>query len=367
MRLLVAGGIFLEEVRGRRRLGGSGLTAALAAARFGTDVSLAGWVGASEADEAFALLDAAGVDRLGILVLDGATTVYRIGDPADLTMPLPRLIQGAVPDAEVPALPSAGVVLYFGTPGFDPIERRWLDRASEGATLLFDRQGSQSAVLGARMAFTVPAARRVLLTNVHEALSETIARSLSDAINGLPPEGFTDAIVKEGPWGSTLVDRHRQERPIGAYDITIQSTIGSGDVFAGALAAALCHGTGLAAAANQATAAAAAWMSGHDDQPTAELPARASQLRGTPSTWVDRRELESMRFTVDLHVDLDRRTRERISRSLRYLGIETLQTPSVRALRLDLSDPGVAGDDPVANTVMAAVGWVREQFGVSAP
>jgi ribokinase len=357
VRLLVAGGIFVEEVRGRCRLGGSGLTAALAAARFGPEVSLAGWVGAAEADETFALLDAAGVDRLGVLVLDGATTVYRIADPVDLSAPRPQLIQGAVPDAEVPALPSAGVVLCFGTPGFDVVARRWLDRPSEGATLLFDRQGSQSAVLGARMAFTVPAARRVLLANVHEALAETKTGSLADALNRLPPEGFSDAVIKEGPWGLTLVGLDRTERPIGAYDVTIQSTIGSGDVFAGVLAAALCKGEGLAAAATTATAAAAGWISGQDDQPTAELPARASQLRREPAT---------QRFRVDFHTDIDRRTRERISRSMRYLGIETLQPSRTGALTLDLSNPGAAGD-PVANAVMAAVAWVRAEFGVLVP
>jgi pfkB family carbohydrate kinase len=366
VRLLVAGGIFVEEVRGRRRLGGSGLTAALAAARFGPEVSLAGWVGAAEADETFALLDAAGVDRLGVLVLDGATTVYRIADPVDLSTPLPQLIQGAVPDAEVPALPSAGVVLCFGTPGFDVVAQRWLDRPSEGATLLFDRQGSQSAVLGARMAVTVPAAHRVLLANLHEALAETRTGSLTDAMNRLPPEGFLDAVVKQGPWGSTLIDMDRTERPIGAYDVRIHSSIGSGDVFAGAMAAGLCRGEGVAAAAVTGTAAAAAWISGDDDQPTAELPARASQLRRKTATWVDRRELDATRFTLALDPDLDQHNRERIARSLRYLGVETLHTSTAESLTLNLANPKPAGD-PVTTAVMAAVALIRADFGEPVP
>ena len=59
--LLVCGGTFVEAVTGQApRIGGSGFTAAVAAARYGAEVSLASWVGSAEAEVAFALLDSGG-------------------------------------------------------------------------------------------------------------------------------------------------------------------------------------------------------------------------------------------------------------------------------------------------------------------
>ena len=276
MTLLVCGGIFIEEIAGRtRRLGGSGLTAALAAAGSGTDVSIAGWVGSGEADEAFALLDDAGVDRLGVQVLDGATTTYRIADPADLSMPLPGVIQGAVPQGSVPALPSCPVVLCFGTPGFDVVRARWLDRPASGATLLFDRQGSQSMIVGAAMAATIPASRRILIANVFEAVAETKQGSIAQAVRHLPPEGYAAAVLKDGPWGVLIIDAERGEDSFGAHEVPVCGTIGSGDVFAGVLAAHVAAGNDLVPATG---AAAAAWITSSEDQPGEDLPARARSV-----------------------------------------------------------------------------------------
>lgn len=364
VRLLISGGVFVEEVAGRRRLGGSGLTAAIAAARYGAEVSLASWIGEAEADEAFALLDAAGVDRLGVAVLDGLTTTYRMSDPGDLSMPLPQLVQGAVPSGPLPALPSAGVVLCIGTPGFDVISERWIDRPSEGGVLLFDRQGSHSRVLGARMASTVPAARRLLLTNVHEARAETAAADLEGAIARLPPEGFDAALVKAGPWGVTLV--RTSLAPVGAYDVSVRSTIGSGDVFAGVLAAGLCAGDELADAAASAAAASAVWISRDEAQPPADLAEQAARLRATQAVWVDRRRLEALRFDVQMEPAVERRVRERITRGLRYLGMDTLHTDRDMVRALDLRSAG-EGSDPVSAAIHAAIAEARASLGVTIP
>lgn len=365
--LLVCGGIFIEEITGRRRLGGSGLTAALAAARYGAEVSLAGWVGASEADEAFVLLDGAGVDRLGVQVLEGATTTYRIADPADLSRPQPGLLQGAVPHGSLPALPSCPVVLCFGTPGFDVIRARWLDRATDGATLLFDRQGSQSMVMGAAMAATIPAARRILLANVYEAFTETKQGSLAGAAKQLPPENYAATVLKAGPWGVLVLDADGGEEPFGAHEVSVRSTIGSGDVFAGVLAAQAALGEHLADAVPAATAAAAAWISGGEEHPEADLPTRAHVIAGARAVWVDRRRLEALRFAAETDPGLEPQIRAHIGRGLRYLGMETVHTVNDSVRPIDLRGSSDEGADPVAAAVTQVIRWARHTYGSSRP
>jgi hypothetical protein len=366
--LLVCGGIFVEEIVGRPpRLGGSGLTAALAAARYGADVCLAGWLGAGEAEEAFALLDGAGVDRLGVQVLDGTTTTYRISDLADLSRPAPGITQGDVPSGPLPALPSCPIVLCFGTPGFDVVRARWLDRAADGATLLFDRQGSHSTIASAAMAATIPAARKILLANVFEAFSETKKSSLSDAVKRLPPEDYAAAVIKAGPWGVLTIDAEGGHQSFGAHDVPVLSAIGSGDVFAGVLAAHISAGDSFAVATSAASAAAAAWISSDEDHPGEDLPTRADAIAAGPAVWVDRRDLEELRFSLETDPRLEPRVRERIGRALRYLGMETAHTPKDTVRAIDLRAAGDVGTDPVATAVTGAIRWVRATCGSPRP
>jgi ribokinase len=361
MSLLVCGGIFVEQLAGRRRIGGSGLTAALTAARLGADVSLASWIGREEADEAFALLDDAGVDRVGIQILDGLTTTYRISDPADLAAPTPRLIQGAVPDRARPALPAARLVLCFGTPGFDAVERGWLDRSVKNAMLVFDRQGAQSKILGVAMAATLPARTRVMLTNVHEVLTETRSRNLAAAMHHLHPERFDAAIIKAGPWGATVVRPGESEAPVGAYAVTVGNSIGSGDVFGGALGARLLAGDELSAAATVGAAAAAAWVTGTYVQPPADFSeVIAAVRRSQKPVWVDRRRLEATRYEVRSEPSVDRQSAARIARGLRYLGMET----SLSAREREVVKVAATGNDPVASAIGAAIAAMRESVGV---
>ncbi len=362
MSLLVCGGMFVEELSGRRRIGGSGLTAALTAARLGADVSLASWIGREEADEAFALLDDAGVDRVGIQILDGLTTTYRIADPADLAAPTPRLIQGAVPDRRTrPALPAARLVLCFGTPGFDAIERGWLDRAVKNAMLVFDRQGAQSKVSGVAMAATLSARSRVMLANVHEVLTETRSRNLAAAMRHLPPERFDAAIIKAGPWGATVVRPGESETPVGAYAVTVGNSIGSGDVFGGALCARLLAGNELSVAATIGAAAAAAWVTGTYDQPPADFSEVITAVqRSQKPVWVDRRRLEATRYELRVKPSVDGQSAARIGRGLRYLGMET----SLSAREREVVEVAATGNDPVTSAIGAAIAAMRESVGV---
>jgi sugar/nucleoside kinase (ribokinase family) len=365
--LLICGGIFVEEIADHsRRLGGSGFTAAIAAARHGARVSLAGWIGEAEADEAFALLDDAGVDRLGVRVLNGSTTTYRISDPADLAAPMPSVIEGAVPrDTTTPALPAARVVLNFGTPGFDAIRAGWLDRATQGATLLFDRQGSHSMILGGAMAATVPAARRILIANVFEVCTETKQSDLASSMRLLPTDGFAATIVKAGPWGVTVVEPNNEETSFGTHEVVVANTIGSGDVFAGTLAAHLAAGTELAASVPRAIASAVAWISSGADQPPPDLPERAAAVAVAPAIWVDRRQLEAKRFDAAYDADLNKSERQRVSRGLRYLGMETMYTARDEVLPLDLVRPGIpASSNKVTTAITTAIAHARDEIGL---
>jgi ribokinase len=362
--LLVCGGIFREEILGRQpRLGGSGLTAALAAASAGVEVSLAGWIGADDADELFALVDAGGVRRKCVQVLAGPTTSFRISDPADLSQPHPAITLGVTPDVQRPAFPWSPVLLCFGTPGFDVIGAGWLDRTSEGATLLFDRQGVHSMIRGAPMAATVPARRRILLANAHEAISAMGAESVSQALAGLPPDGFDSSITKSGPWGVLRRDGDATERPFGAFEVDVHNTIGSGDVFAGVFAAAMALGDDMDNAVTAGNAFAAAWVASNMDYPSADLPELATTLSRRDAIWVDRRNLETSRFRLQLGPGAkDVSPDDRLDRALRYLGIEI--GLGAGAELIDLASSTSADEVSLADVVQAVVAWVRAQYGV---
>lgn len=363
MSLLVCGGLFLEEIKGREaRIGGSGFTAAIAAARYGAEVTLAGWIGSADACEAFAILDAAGVDRRGVLVLDGATTRYRISDPIDLAMPEPSVTIGAVPCGRSPALPSAPVVLCFGTPGFDAIRSGWLDRAAEGAVLLFDRQGSHSMVGGAEMAATVPAAQRILLGNAHEVIADNTVVDLTSALEALPPTSFELALVKTGAWGVIGVGPEAgDERGFGAFDVPVRSTIGSGDVFAGVVSALVAQGTSVLDAVPEAVAAAGAWIASDAEVPPTGLHHRAAELVANgAATWVDRRILERQRFMARFDDDVPLHTREQITRALEHLGMAMVPHDGKSVVTLNLRGLHCGH---VTEAVMRAIQWARDTFG----
>lgn len=360
MSLLVCGGIFSEQIAGTTRLGGSGLTAALGAAAQGAEVSLAGWVGESEAEEAFELLDGAGVDRLGVLVLEGPSTRYVITQAADLAHPHPQLTQGAVPDGPLPALPDAKVVLCFGTPGFDAIRAGWLDRPASGGTLIFDRQGTHSLIDSSAMAASVPSAGRILLANAQETLAATGSTTFAAAVQDLPPEGFDTTICKCGPWG-VLVRDEDGERAFGAHPVMERNTIGSGDVFAGSLAARLSDGAGLADAVPLAVSAAARWVSCPVEASLRDIPTQILGSPLAPAVWVDRRGLERARYVVALGPGLDTLGRDRVDRALRYLGMETTPAAGHRSQRLSVT--GIDGAGSAQDAVAAAVNWARAEYG----
>lgn len=275
--VVVVGGIFREvldaDTAPRLRYGGSGLTAAIAAARLGTNVTLAAAVGAEDADAITATLEEAGVATSSLVVTEGASGTFLFPSLQDAARPWPlyRPAESATPTA--PAVPQADVILCFGVPDFDPLAEGWLAGATPH-TLVWDRQGWLSRARDASAALAVAAGRHVYVANRAEAADEI---GDSGVVLTGPPAGFAAAIIKDGRNGVSVVEGAAAVH-VPAATVETAQTIGSGDVFAGAVAAALATGASLIDATRVGCAAAAVslrrgdnLLQANDDEAVREL------------------------------------------------------------------------------------------------
>jgi ribokinase len=267
--VLVVGGIFREVIGGRNdeepevRLAGSALTAAVAASRFGVSVAIASFVGSDDSASAHALLEHGSVETR-LVTLDGAsgTFAYAVGGDADNPHPLYRPAETS-PTA-LPPLPGARILLVFGVPDFDPIRDRAVRAvATTASTLIWDRQGWLSRTRDARAATALETPDRVLLVNAGEAIDEGVLDPRSGEVQ--LPGGYDRGVVKDGARGALVVESAGEQRHlIPAYPVRTSSTVGSGDVFGGVVAARLAAGDDLVAAARQAAAATSIVLAGGD-------------------------------------------------------------------------------------------------------
>lgn len=259
--VLIVGGIFREIIRqsGDRepdiRLAGSGLTAAVAASRFRASVSLASFVGSEDVDAAQALLDHASVDT-SLVTLDGASGTFAYAGDADADNPRPLYRPAETCPTSLPELPEARALLVFGFPDFDPVRDTSVSAAAAAAhTLIWDRQGWLSRTRDARAATSLAAADRVFLANAGEAIDEGVLDPGTGEVH--LPLGFNRGILKDGARGALVVgcEGERPDSLIPTYPVRASSTVGSGDVFAGVVAALLASGEELVAAARQGAGA----------------------------------------------------------------------------------------------------------------
>jgi 2-dehydro-3-deoxygluconokinase len=277
--VLVAGGIFREVLvgYGRRevRLAGSGLYAAAAAARLNADVSLVAPVGDDDAEMALALCRDAGVEPL-FMTTAGASGTFAL-DKVSLDRPGPqyRPADARVTEPGWASLEPA-VALLIGHPEWDPCASPFVRGCARHARLLWDRQGWLSRTHGAADAAAVPAVDRILLANVEEVVDElgVPARAAMDA---LPLPGFAAAVIKDGPRGVYLITGERVA--LSAYDVKLVQSVGTGDVFAGCVAAELARGQPLTEACEVGVAGAAAWVSTDEPLPGADFGKRAAAVR----------------------------------------------------------------------------------------
>jgi hypothetical protein len=356
--VLVIGPVVVEHLATRdgyrRELGGSGLTAALACAASGAETSLAGWVGSSEADEAIELLRAAAVDTSALAVLPGASGTFVVPDVIDASPPRPqyRPFETSPQTLARPALRFARLTLAFGTPDADPIAQGWLD-APGTETLVWDRQGWLSRARDARLAALVPAQQRVWVGNVDEARAESGATSDGTAFEAMPVPAFSTAIVKCGPWGVVVRTRDQgqiRETCVGAYPTPGRSSIGSGDAFAGAVAARMATGEDAETAAEWGCAVAATFVADPSNVVSAEVVERATQNAQTPGVFLDRRVLARLDCRV-LCRDTPggRLLRDAVCGVLRHLGFTPRTDQASRAADIIVTD---AWDDPAVSTTV---------------
>ena len=285
MDVLVIGGIFREvldaDTAPRRRYGGSGLTSAVAAARFGARVGLASYVGTDDEQAVRAELELAGVDDQTVLSVAGAcgTFVYPTHQRRMQLGPMYRPAE-AVP-TEVPEIPVSKIVVAFGIPDFDPLEQGWQSGLDRQTTVIWDRQGWLSRARDAREILRLSVPKRIYLANEEEAIEDAQAGSFDEALAGLLPCGFDVAVVKRGEAGVVIVEDIHGEpslTAVPAFPVNTSSAVGSGDVFAGAFAARLALGDSVLAAAQWGCAAAAISLKTDRNLLNAEAYAQARDL-----------------------------------------------------------------------------------------
>ena len=285
MDVLVVGGIFREvlnaDTEPRRRYGGSGLTSSVAAARFGARVALASYVGADDEEAVRAELEIAGVDGRAVLSVPGTcgTFVFPTLEQERQIGPMYRPAEAQ--PCEAPQIPASEIVVVFGIPDYDPVKMGWLSRSERSETVIWDRQGWLSRARDAREILGLNALRRIYVANEEEAIEDAQAGSFDEAMAVQPARGFDVAVVKRGESGVVVVERGLDEvgfTTVPSFRVNARSTVGSGDVFAGAFAARLAYGESVVAAAKWGCAAAAVALRADQNLLPAEAYAQASEL-----------------------------------------------------------------------------------------
>jgi sugar/nucleoside kinase (ribokinase family) len=299
--VLAVGAVFREVVEradgqtSRVRLGGSAYTAAAAAARLGGSVGLAALVGSADSRYVRASLEPLGVDCSLVVETEGSSGVFVVDD--DRGAPRPTFRPSAPARVALPPLPEAQIVLVFGVPGFDV--SRWLFKADlRNALLLWDRQGWLSLTDTAAIA-SIKAPRRFYLANLSEAVAELSPENPDALRRMLPPVGFEVAVIKDGCWGVSVVgEQFSFETP--AFHVKLASEIGSGDAFAGALAAGLAGGKRLQDAVLEAAGAAAIVIETGDNILPRETLDRISRLiENGDASRVPPYQRRGLRVTID--------------------------------------------------------------------
>jgi sugar/nucleoside kinase (ribokinase family) len=282
--VLVVGGIFREvhdaDTKPLKRYGGSGLSAAIAGARLGAQTVLAGGVGDEDEEAVRALLLSARVDDSGLVPFPGASGTFAFATAQDARHPWPLYRPAEGNPGQRPSLPQARVVAVFGIPDYDPVAEGWLDDIDAEATLLWDRQGWLSRARDARHVVALPPGRKAYVADLHEAAEDAGLEQQEAALGVQPPSGFQVAFLKRGDEGVAVFEggQHVVRTDVPAFRIEARSTIGSGDVFAGVVAARLAADDSPAEAARVGCAMAAAGIASGEALLTEAAAAAAQRM-----------------------------------------------------------------------------------------
>ncbi|MDQ1654029.1 MAG: ribokinase [Cryptosporangiaceae bacterium] len=246
----------LPATASRRLAGGKGANQAVALARLGAEVSMAGHVG-DDADGRFLLAGLAetGVSTRHVTVVPGSPTglaMVMVGaDGENAIVLLPGA--NAVPDPEwVASVNFAGcdVVLAQLEIPLPAVEAALAAGSAAGAL----------TVLNAAPALPVPgsllALTGVLVVNEHEAVQLSGCATVDAAAAALQRRGARSVVVTLGAAGA-LYFGGGERLAVGGLPVRAVDTTGAGDCFAAALAAALASGRSADGALRYANAAAA--------------------------------------------------------------------------------------------------------------
>lgn len=359
--VVVAGGVFREvfiaQGQTSQRLGGSGLTAAIAASRLGAQTALVTTVGADDADEAVAALREAGVETDWISIEPGASGIFLFEDIVDASAPRPLFRPAESVPVEPQGIPEAAVKLAFGMPQADPLS--WLGD-SDQAMLIWDRQGWLSRSRSSEDARHRPEHRRVFVANWGEFLDEFGPGLAAEMLAGAGVPGFETTIVKAGPWGVTVVDSGAP-RGIPAFYVESSNAISSGDTFAGALAASLAAGQGPDEAALQGAAAAAVALQSGTGPLSADSPqAIVNLLANAHRGYVDPTKLAGIKVGLEPVHGPGSELLGRVARQVvEHLGL-TVAGPERAEIKLSLNDS-------IVSFPRQLIDQVRQKIGVEEP
>ncbi len=260
--------------------GGKGANQALAARRAGADVALVGAVGDDAfAGPALALLRADGVDVSGVRTVAAPTglALIHVDDAGENAI---TVIAGANATVTTQALPAAK--LRAATSVVMALE---IPLETVVATAAAARAAGVRTILNAAPATPLPrallAAIDVLVVNESEAAAVAAALGLPAA-----PAAFASAlqavhgpatVVTLGARGA--VAAHREgSTALRAPAVAVVDTVGAGDAFVGALAAALDRGVSLEGALREGLAAGSLACTRAGAQPSMPLRADIARL-----------------------------------------------------------------------------------------
>lgn len=252
----------VPATRVRRSPGGKGLNQAVAAARQGATVRLAGAVGQDEAGRLLlAFLAREGVDASGILAMPDLTTgraLIALTPAGANTIIVDAAANAAFGAAEMHGAHMAGdVILTQFEATLPAIEALFRSAAAAGAMRILN---TAPAIMAGRPLLDL--ADIVILNETElqayagsEVLPATEA-DIVDAARGLLTRADQHVVVTLGAAGCLHATRDRHMMIVG-YPADAVDTVGAGDCFCGVLAAALDEGLAIEPALRFANAAAA--------------------------------------------------------------------------------------------------------------
>lgn len=264
--------------------GGPAATAAVAAARLGVPAAFVGAVGDDEEGEhILAGLVAEGVDVSGVERLDGTRSGASVvlvdvsqGARAICTRPQPRLV--IPPD-------SRGAELVEGA--------SWVHVDHLGWRAVADLIGSARQDTSTRPRLSVDAGNPIpgfeacdvdLYVPTVEALRAVHGElPVAELLDAALANGARAVVATRGGEGSVAATADGRRHVIPAVPVEVVSTLGAGDVFHGALVAAVARGTEVAQSAAFAGAVAALSCRGVDGRSAIPDAATAAELVPTPS------------------------------------------------------------------------------------